>query len=75
MKFTGGKFIVEWSDGRRREVGSVDFDMGVVETRCKMRMRRWVLGWEFVRIGLRIWRRGIGHESMIVEDNHDKQGV
>ena len=72
MKLTGGKFVLEWSDGRRREVGSVDVDMGVVEEKCKLRMRRVALGWEFVRIGLRIWKRGIGHESMIMEGKHDK---
>lgn len=75
MNLTGGKFILEWSDGRKREVGSVDFDMGVVEARCKLRFRRIRLGWEFVRIGLRIWRRGFGHESMMMEEKHDKQGV
>ena len=51
MNLTGGKFILEWSDGRKREVGSVDIDMGAVEEKCKLRFRRIRLGWEFVWIG------------------------
>lgn len=62
MNLTGGKFILEWSDGRKREVGSVDIDMGAVEEKCKLRFRRIRLGWEFVWIGLRIWIRGFRHE-------------
>ena len=62
MRMIGGKFILEWSDGRSREIGSVDIDMGVVEAKCRLRFRRVRLGWEFVRIGLRIWRRGFGDD-------------
>ena len=59
---SGGKFVLEWNDGRRREVGSVDIDMAKVGAECRLRMRRIRLGWEFVRIGLKIWIRGFNDE-------------
>lgn len=62
MKLTGGKFILEWRDGRRREIGTVEFNTSVDEMKCRVRIKRLALGWEFVRIGLRIWRRGLRHE-------------
>ena len=62
MKLPDGKIMIEWSDGRIREIGTVEFNTSVDEMKCRVRIKRLALGWEFVRIGLRIWRRGFRHE-------------
>ena len=62
VKMPGGKFMLEWSDGRCREIGSVDIDIDKLGAECKLKFRRIRLGWEFVRIGMRIWIRGFGNE-------------
>ena len=62
MKMPGGKFLVEWGDGRQREIGTVEIDTERLGHECRLRFRRIRLGWEFVRIGIRVWIRGFGNE-------------
>lgn len=62
MKIPDGKIMIEWPDGRRREIGTMEFNTSVAEIKCRVRIKRLAIGWEFVRIGLRIWRRGLRHE-------------
>ena len=61
MKMLGGKFMLEWSDGRCREICAVDIDTEKLGSECVLRFKRIRLGWEFIRIGLRIWIRGFGN--------------
>ena len=61
-KMYGGKFVLEWADGRRRDVGTVEIGPGKTGAECGIRMKRFRLGWEFIRIGMRIWKRGFMHE-------------
>ena len=58
----GGKIVLEWADGREREIGKVEIDTEKLGAECRLSLRRVRLGWEFIMTGLRIWKRGIVHE-------------
>ena len=66
-KIAQGKIMLEWGDGKRREIATIDLDteakgMGNTVT-ARTRVRRFVFGWEFIRMGLRIMRRGWHEEE------------
>ena len=65
-----GKIFVEWDTGDRREIASVDIDTEAKGMRYRVttRLKRFVFGWEFIRMGLRIMTHGWK------EDRFDAQG-
>lgn len=62
MKMAGGKFVLEWADGRKREIGTVDVDTEKIGAECRLKFRRIRIGWEFIRVGIKVWIRGFKHE-------------
>ena len=67
-----GRILIEWDHGEKREIATVDIDSDAKGTELKVttRMRRFVFGWEFIKMGLRIMRRGWhGEETEIAEQS------
>ena len=58
-KMSCGKIYVEWYPGEKVEIATVDIDtkgIGVAEIRT--RVKKFVFGMAFIRMGLRIMRHG-----------------
>ena len=54
MKVTGAKLILEWENGRRTELGTLSVDSERNEVKGKMRMMNQRIGWDMVRVGMRM---------------------
>ena len=63
MKIAGAEVVLEWSNGKRVKMGTLDITAdSVAESKASMRMRwyRQRIGWDLVRMGFRImfpWRK------------------
>ena len=72
-KIAQGRIMLEWCDGQRREIATVDLDVGAEcgKVVARTRVKRFVFGWEFVKMGLRIMRCGWRGEDTEIAEGTD----
>ena len=65
-----GRILIEWDHGEKREIATVDIDTDAKGMRYRVttKVKRFVFGWEFVKMGLRIMRHGWKENSFDAEN-------